>query len=574
MGKKTSAIKISALRALSALTIRRVLTCGLGLGWSLFLANNLEAWATVQAAQTKEPTPAAQDEGLSIRSDFRVEDQPLTTDLLVTLDPVQVNPQRMNWFLHRTTQLSGVTTTKKKNEKFGVSAQGLLVTTRGYLRAEGLRFKRIEDFLCGSDTKFSASPAFSTYEGNKLSLNLANEEWSKLLKEESTKLVWQLSRLESPTDAGVRELAERVFTRWLGGVDQSWRYEKMDWVRSKEWKGYAQEATQKKICPLKKGLKVPKPESLSEMEPLQGEPPKITQILARVPVRLWNGHFSVRVDFVLGDRALNGRFLIDPGAPVSVISPVWLENQGVYSAWVEAPDLLPSQVRWSIPPKDPRGSMLANWAHFDFVRISGLKVPIQDFLLFNTDFYGPPEFVGGCCDGVLGVDFLRAFPIEFQAENPPELRIWPKENFNWGTQQTAKDLFETPRGISETLPLLSKGTFTLDLPHGRIWFSRGYEPYELVNRSGLKLTYKTRQGDRVLVVSQLSPKTPAAKLAQAGLKVGMVITQFDSKDPADLDEWQINRKLSGDSGPVLSLQWEVKGGVLKMAPLEVPVKTP
>ncbi|MBI2711307.1 MAG: hypothetical protein HYX41_00385 [Bdellovibrio sp.] len=308
---------------------------------------------------------------ISIRSDYHLEDEPLTTDLIGKLDPAQINPQRMNWLLTRMTQISGLEVTKKDDGRYGVRVQGLLVTTRGYLRPDGIRFKRIEEFRCGADTHFGADPVFSTFEGNKNTLLFANDEWLRLLDEKRTLLAVTLAHLGHATEAGARDLGQRVFNRWLAGVEQDWRFKSIPMARAKEWKEYTQEASQKKICPrsVKKKLSedVSKIESLSELEPLVGEPPKVTQILARVPARLWNGYFSVRMDIVLGDRALNGRFLIDPGAPQSVISPVWLENQGVYTAWVSAPDLKPSRVRWAIPPKDQTGA-LANFLTLTFMR--------------------------------------------------------------------------------------------------------------------------------------------------------------------------------------------------------------
>lgn len=507
---------------------------------------------------------------LSIRSDYHIEEDPLTTDRVGSLDPEQVNPQKQNWLLNRVVQLAGVTTRKLENGNFGVNAEGLLVTSRGYLRANGSHFQKLEDFPCGSNSVHSNSARlhdrFNTYEGAKVALAASYDEWLKLFGLEKIKLSLILERLDHKTDAGVRELAEKAFRKWLRGLDQNWRDGGIEKARAVEWAYYLQEVRSQKVCQ-KARFKEPQAVQVP-LDPPSGVSPKIGQILARIPARLWNGFFSIRVDFVLGDRSLNGRFLIDPGAPRSVISPTWLENQGVYAAWVATPELPPLRVRWGVPTREGAG-MLANWAHFDHVRVSGLRVPVQDFLLVDTDFFAPPQFVSSCCDGVLGIDFLRSFPMEFQAEAPAEVRVWPRENFTWGPEVTWKEIYETKTGLSSKMPIPTRGKVTLDLPHGRLWTSQDFEDRVQANTSGLGLIYKVIEGDRALVVIQIKPGSPAAQLMAQGLRVGTVITQIDSKDPADLDLWQVGQRLAGVFGNTVTLQWQTRQGDLKMAPLSL-----
>lgn len=508
---------------------------------------------------------------LSIRSDYRLEDEILTTDRLGALDPVQKNPQLQNSLLYRMVQLAGVSAQKLETGRFRVSAEGLLVTSRGYLRGDGPRFQKLDAFPCVAQPKLEQGIYFGTHEGARNTLAAGHEDWLAVLGDEKIKLALLLGKIESATEAGARDLAEKVFQTWLKRVDRQWRRTSVEHLRSLEWKSYLQQAHAAKICPKKKTQVQPsKPEYL---DPIQGEPPAVTQIQARIPARLWEGHFSIRVDFVVGDRSLNGRFLIDSGALHSVLSPVWLESQGIYPAWVSSPELMPARVRWSIPGQEGEG-VLANWVHFDHVRVSGFKIPVQDFLLMDTDFFAPPEFVGSCCDGVLGVDFLRSFPLEFQADAPSELRIWPRENFHWGPDSTWKEFTETESGFSSKMPIPTKGKVTLDLPHGRIWFSKDFEDQKPQNKSGLNLVYKSIRGDRMLVVAQIKPGSPAASLIRQGMKVGTVITQLDSQDPSELDLWQVNRRLGGAYGDRVSLQWETRSGVLKMAPLILSEKKP
>jgi C-terminal processing protease CtpA/Prc len=59
-----------------------------------------------------------------------------------------------------------------------------------------------------------------------------------------------------------------------------------------------------------------------------------------------------------------------------------------------------------------------------------------------------------------------------------------------------------------------------------------------------------------------------AKLAKAGLKTGVRVTEVDSIPIEELDQWQLDQRLAGANGPEITLQWVAKG-TRQLAPLRV-----
>jgi hypothetical protein len=119
------------------------------------------------------------------------------------------------------------------------------------------------------------------------------------------------------------------------------------------------------------------------------------------------------------------------------------------------------------------------------------------------------------------------------------------------------------------MALLGRGAFVMDLPHGRIWFSKkGLKEPLRKNNSGLKVQFYRGQEGRYLQVAAIAPGSPAAVLRKLGLKPGMEILHVDAKPASELDIWQVEQILSGAEGSSVTLQWSVKGGV-KMARFEL-----
>ncbi len=583
---------------------------------------------------------------LELSTDYKLASEPLTTEKVWSLDPHQMNPHLQRWMLNRKIRMKGLKSTEQKNGKWKFQIQGIQSDTEGMIRGPGVWYRPFSDFTCEK----SPDSWFATEDGTKVAVAAASEVWSDLLKTEKVKLSLLLDRVAENSEAEALERANTIFDTWVKNVFKEWQSKAFEKARKDEWKYYFDAVSIHGKCPKKKVIP---PLRRDLMEPLSGIPTVPSQLLARAPVRFWNGLFSVRVSVGIHGKTLNGRFLIDSELNKSVISPDWLESQGVYAAWTTVPNVMPQRVSWGALRNSE--SHLARLAEVDKVEVGGLTLPLKEFLIVETDFFGPPENVSECCDGVLGRDFLRLNPVEFDPNTPAELRIWPSKQFQWAsdtpwvevsetssggvvsscmTQPSDKkkvllpgvdwatgsedailihspwksstqkispnswDIFCNPfefaKGVPATefdansddskqdslllkvpavtigMPLLSRGKFTFDLPHGRIWFSKETftKKNPRKNRSGLELDYVMKGNDRVLKVVKIAPKSNAQDLAKAGLKVGMTIVQLDGRNSEEMDLWEVEKKLAGEYGEQLTLQWQTKQG-LRMAPLRV-----
>ena len=593
---------------------------------------------------------------LEFSSGYQQSQDPLTTDLLGQIDPTHKNPHLEVWGLKRVTELKGLKAIELRDQTYGVIAQGVVSQIQGYLRSPGPWYQTLNQFSCAEEV----NSWFSTQEGAARAAAYAAEQWSQHLSQELQTLSSLFSRVKVQSASTAEVRGEMIFQGWLEKLEARWRIEAYRDARKEEWKSYLKEAKSAGICPRAQNMKATEtPSRLSRMEPLSGSPPQWNQLLARVPARLWNGLFSVRMNVNLGEKKLNGRFLIDSTAPRSVISPLWLESQGVYPTWYLNPEALPERVMWSGLWNDQRP--LSRWVKVDQVELSGLKLPLNQFLLAETEFFAPPENLGSCCDGVLGLDFLRLYPMEFQSQAPAEVRVWPRDKFLWSADTPWFELSESqdgslvsacewvssaekktksspvhfpgvrwdlgleevaqvhtpwqsqlrssslslglslqcdsvtlaqavqpespqpPAGIQASGPLaqsdpsvsvgmglLGQSVFTIDLPHGRIWFKSKDLPLKLRQKdsSGLMLRFEQNDGERVLRVEQVKPRSPAVRLSQAGLQKDALILELNSTPVDELDLWQVEQILLGAHGKQVQLKWkkkrQVKEGILQL----------
>jgi hypothetical protein len=124
-----------------------------------------------------------------------------------------------------------------------------------------------------------------------------------------------------------------------------------------------------------------------------------------------------------------------------MISPTWLQAQGINPALVEIQGFSPKRVSWA------GGSGVAHRAFVFGASLSGYELPMNEFLLMETDLFAPPETHASCCDGVLGTDFLRLFAVEFSPGPPAEIRLWPREHFHGvGEAISWVEASQTPAG--------------------------------------------------------------------------------------------------------------------------------
>jgi hypothetical protein len=559
--------------------------------WLCFMAMGISIssvlWVQCPSACSANQSNVVQAKAVQaivVQAEFKMSEIPLTTEKIWKIDPFQINPHRQRWLDSRQSQLVGLKASLRGHGKYAVSVSQIQSLIQGYVRGSGPWFQPYEYFSCEPDP----DAWFATQEGAKKAAEKASEIWIALLKEKEVQLRILLSRISADTEQIALGHADDIFKKWIQEVDQEWRKTSPALSRKEEWNYYLDESSSRGYCT--ENMKNQRQDQTQEkaqwkgwsweslMEPAHsGAVSSEPKLLARAPVRLWNGLYSIRADVKVAGKTLNGRFLIDSGATHSVLSPTWLENQGIHPIWVEQLDSGLVSLLW--------GGVWENHVHLarrgriDGFVIGGLSIPLTEWFLLDTDFFGPPEHVGYCCDGVLGLDFLKLYPIEFSSKLPVELKIWSKEDFHWSVSVPWVEASIDNQGFlsssctgSSTLSALFLHTqsVTVDLPHGRIWLSNQLpilgDPRK--NSSGLKLSFVMAEGERTLKVVSLVRGSRAEKLWQGGLRVGTVVSQLDSIPVEDLDQWEVDRRLSGAYAETLSIQWKDQRN-LKMAPLQV-----
>ncbi len=515
---------------------------------------------------------------LELHYDYRLIGEPLTTEKIWLLDPGQVNPHRQNWILNRQTELLGLEVKKESKDRFGVQLKGVRSVTHGYVRGPGPWFRPFTEFGCEK----IPNDWFSTEQGAQVAVARASEVWSELLNIEKTKLRILLGRVSERTEELALSKAQWIFQSWHKQVEEAWRVKGMQRGRTEEWKSYLalSKVQAKEVQEGCLGLTKRPPRHVM-MEPIKRESQSMTQLLARVPVRLWDGLFTVRLSIKILGRVLNGRFLIHPGLNQSIISPEWLENQGISPSWVIVRGSKLGRIHWGDTKTYKKNFLktsnnhLAQRVQVGQVELSGLNLPLNEFFLLESNFFQPPENVGFCCDGALGRDFLRLYPIEFDHRFAPEIKIWAKDQFQGSLDMSWSEVSEIPwnglvvdrLGVEVEIPFVSKGRFILDLPHGRLWSNQeSLSPNPLkINKSGFTLEYRLEQGERVLKITQLSEKYRNKKWMTSGFRLGTVITQVDGRLSEEMDLWEVERRLAGEYGDTVILQWQTKDG-LKISP--------
>lgn len=471
---------------------------------------------------------------ISVQHRFENSNELLTTEKIWNLDPGEENPNRALWVLEKKIKILGLNSRAIKAQ-FGVSAEGILSETKLYLRSVDAFLK--PDLGCPSPDDARKAGQVSA------------DEWGKLLIKNRLKLSYLLDRVRASTQEHALMRGMEIFSDWIQEIESSWRF--------------TSQMTKSSKC---KGSRV-----------IFEDPLTVSQLvmLTRAPARKWDGLYTVRLSIEIGNKILNGQFLVDSSAPRSILSPTWLESQGINPSLIEVSGLAPRKVMWS------GGVGLAKIGRVLNVSLSGVQIPIQDFLIFETERFLPPASMRTCCDGVLGGDFLRHFVVEFSSGPPVELKIFDRKGFSLGSSYPHIDVERDSSGLWTSdcnienrtvrakcgIDLLGRGTFTLDFPHGRIWFEReSLDKKIFVNKSGLTLKYRFDvMRDRVLQVTEIKSQA----LLKAGLKVGSLISAIDAKPSVDMDQWEVDQRLSGAYGNSIVLEWRSGKGIVKVVPFTV-----
>lgn len=180
---------------------------------------------------------------------------------------------------------------------------------------------------------------------------------------------------------------------------------------------------------------------MQEPEPKAEKP----TLLARAPMRLWGGVPSVRATLSAGGVAINGHFLIDWGAAQSSVSPLFLDFQGIPIDWFVDPDRQARVLPWTFR-YDGEG-LSSDEGQADRLEVAGLTLPPRYFRIVESEIADLPRSPGPCCDGVIGIDAMRSYPMEWRMEEPYELLIWKREGFHPGADFVSVAIEEKAPGV-------------------------------------------------------------------------------------------------------------------------------
>ncbi|MDR3608427.1 MAG: PDZ domain-containing protein [Oligoflexia bacterium] len=536
---------------------------------------------------------------LAFRSGIETSDEPLQTEDFTRLDPGAVNPHLQRWALSRVVEILGLTTRKLPTGAFGVSVSALDSRSVIHLRGPGAWYQTIQQFPCQERV---SSPDFATQEGTRVVANEAAKLWDEILFEKKNSLARRLAHVALTSDAEALDTGQRVFKEWLGGLDLEWRARVSKTVLTQQWQKDRAEALALGVCHgYARATKASEyhevwPDSWMSLPDLErASPSPLVMPVFRAPARRVGGYFTIRLDLQVGLRTVSGQFVIDPASPGSIISPSWLEAQGVRPPWVEIPEAALAHVR--VRAGQGRTG-LAKTAFFDRVTASGYALGVQRFQLYEvSEVFDEPEFPVPCCSGILGQDFLSRYVLEFRPGDPMEVVAWPVAGF--GSAQLAEGdawaelrrlpsatlgLFDfavacSPRVRALGVPKICDDPATalknavapiiLDVPHGRIWYSKSEAAAPLYkNRSGLNLAFGYAHKSRVLLVKSIGDTPGARALAKDGLRVGTEILELGGVPSAQLDAWKVQRLLAGVYGKVVAVKWEKnQSGRIESAPL-------
>lgn len=359
---------------------------------------------------------------LTFTADFKWSTDPLTTEKVWILDSNEKNPQHKNWVLDRSVALQGLHARALPKGRYGAFAERVSASTVAYIKPDGPHYRSLGEFPCTKEP----SRWFATQAREKLAAELAAHLWEESVDLEKRRLESWFSQISARTEKNALISAQLIYNSWLSSLEQRWRQVAIKQAQAKAWQSYWE--VQKIEC----GTRSARPpfafSEESTLAAVSGMMPEAP--LARLPAKIVNGLFTVRLNLLLGKERINGRFLIDSGAERSVVSPRFLDAQGVIPTYAE--DLIEPFHRAIFSGGLIQKSGMAKTIDFDLVEAGGLKLPLREFLLSPTDFFSPPESAKTCCDGVLGTDFLRKYAVEFIPNFPgaSEVVLWKREGFS------------------------------------------------------------------------------------------------------------------------------------------------
>ena len=368
--------------------------------------------------------------------------EPLSVELVWKLDPLDWNPSRRHWLLDREVSLLGLQVVE--GSKAGTFVPevlgGIKAMTRVYIKGPGPWFQKKDQPLCPGYPR----DWYSTEESSLWISEKAAAFWRKILEKEIAGFERRLSKISDPSSSRARQLARIAFGQWLYDVEQKWIKWKQGEAPKLEW--------QYESKSFEKGVPCVKPEPWTDqMAPIEepsSEPGKPAFDFLRVPIKKFGMVPTFRGSMDIGERRLNGRFSIDTTTPRSYFSPLWLRRQGIEPEIFKLrayPESFQWRRRWvktfSVAP--------------DRVQISGLSVFLPRVSLVDTSSifktsvqHGNRDWMDNsfCCDGVLGLDFLRQLSVEWNQQTPAHLKVWKRDLYRRPASADGIEVFTDQAG--------------------------------------------------------------------------------------------------------------------------------
>lgn len=470
---------------------------------------------------------------------------PLVTDRVLDFDPEILNPHRTRIAFKRTIQINGLTAVPHPaGSGFTVSVVGLDSHVMIGIRSpESPLFSPIEEFPCSP----LPDDRFATYEQTSLRAPKKADRWHTIVKQALPRIELALQSIREPVESMAIARAHIIIHSWMKKLQIEWtEWERTD-SRADEWKVYqAAAAKLTEPCKYKKRGFRPWTEI---MDPVPENPTR-TEPLARSPARrVGQGEWTLRINAQAIGIKINGQFLLDPEASMSIVSPDWLDSQGVEEFLLEDPGKRIVKVSRKGRDKLTKVLVLAD------VETSGQKLGIDEFAALNVDEYKMPEDFDICCDGVLGVDFFRKNVIQLDTSAPlGGVLIWPRSNYR---APTGYQWVELSLDADGSLPkkilsqMRSHVPMILDLPHGRVWYpptSEAPKPKKKVKSAGIKLKFVMEKGSRYLRVVSLDRKIPGITEKMNILRISDFFVRY-------LNQWTIDEILKGAWGDEIELEY-------------------
>lgn len=428
--------------------------------------------ATEQGLNSSEYNPSELlVRALDLRFHLRVSEDPLTTEKVWELAPDQINAHRQAWILSPQLSLDRLEAMPRgkpntKDEKlYGAEALSVSAEVLGFVRPKGPFFDTLDDLdayrerplLQGHPaSRGSIEPKiakkiqgrracpvpedFLSREQALAALQAEAKLFEAILSRQRVVLAKRLAVVAAPTPAEAKARAKLIFERWVHEVGDLREAQAPAVVANAKAAVLAEFLSRETLraCPslranaysqkqLIRSAHRARPKSNSDqseipggfvqrMDPivrLQGN-----QTLGRAPAKAVAGGLAVRGRVWVGSKNLTGLFLLDFSQLQTLISPVFLKEQGLQPWELAVANVLPRRE-----------------FDVDSLAIGGYPIPVRRVRLVETEEWVKKSRAeqmqlsflrAGCCSGVLGVDFLAHQTFEVGAVGDPYLRLLPR----------------------------------------------------------------------------------------------------------------------------------------------------